>query len=266
MNFLDKILAHKREEVAARKITAPPLRLREMPFYSRPGVSLFGALHGKDLAVIAEIKRASPSRSVIREDFDPLAIAEEYVRGGASAISVLTDEIYFQGHIEYISRVRSAVPLPILRKDFIVDSYQLYEAKAYGADAVLLIAAALGVRELSELAGEAKSLGLECLIEVHNESELHSLDLDSVELLGINNRDLTTFETDLRTSIRLRPLIPPGALVVSESGISSPADLAELIRHHIHAVLIGETLMKAPHPGEALSWLLKEANRISHAC
>jgi indole-3-glycerol phosphate synthase len=202
---------------------------------------------------------------VIREAFEPLAIAQEYVGGGASAISVLTDEIYFQGHIKYLSMVRNAVPLPILRKDFIIDPYQLYEAKAYGADAVLLIAAALEARQLSDLAGEARSLGLECLVEVHHESELQSLDLAGVEMLGINNRDLITFETDLRTSIRLRPLIPPGTLVVSESGIGSPADVAELIRHQIHTVLIGEMFMKAPHPGEALSRLLKEVNRLSHA-
>jgi indole-3-glycerol phosphate synthase len=266
MNFLDKILAHKRREVAARKQAAPPVRLKGMPFYSRPGVSLAGALRGKRLGVIAEIKRASPSRSVIREDFDPLAIAGEYVRGGASAISVLTDEVFFQGHIEYMSRVRNAVRLPILRKDFIIDSYQLYEAKAYGADAVLLIVAALGALELADLVAEARSLGLECLVEVHHESELQLLDLSTVDILGINNRDLATFETDLRTSIRLQPLIPPGTLIVSESGISSPGDVAELIHHHIHAVLIGEMLMKAPRPGEALSALLKEVRSLSHAC
>jgi indole-3-glycerol phosphate synthase len=208
------------------------------------------------MAVIAEIKKASPSKNVIREDFDPLKIACEYVSNGASAISVLTDQKYFQGNISFIADIRSSVPIPILRKDFIIDSYQLIEAKVFGADAVLLIAAALEPKHLNDLYIDATELGLDCLVEVHNEQELEALDLSQVKIVGINNRNLTDFTIDVSTTLRVASHIPAGITIVSESGISSRADIDHLAAHGIHAVLIGESLMRANRPGEALRSLL----------
>jgi indole-3-glycerol phosphate synthase len=256
MNILETILAHKREEVATNRKTTPVGQLKDMPAFGRPCLSLEHALRGKDVAVIAEIKKASPSRNVIRDDFDPLAIAREYQNAGARALSVLTDQKFFQGSLRYIDDIRSSVSIPILRKDFIVDSYQLYESKAHGADAVLLIVAALDMNTLSELHEEARELGLECLIEVHNEEELQLLNPQDIRLLGINNRDLTTFDTDLATSFHLKKLVPSDVIVVSESGINSRNDIDRLLHHGIHAMLIGESLMSAKSPGKALAELL----------
>jgi indole-3-glycerol phosphate synthase len=259
MNFLETILAAKREEIAERKRSVLRSRLEDMPKYALPRRSLRAALAEKDMAVIAEIKKASPSRSVIRADFDPLAIARRYLQGGAHAISVLTDERFFQGRLEYIERMRHFVDVPILRKDFILDAYQLHEARAFGADAVLLIAAALSPGQVTDLAGGAAELGLECLVEVHHEDELEGLDLRTLGIIGVNNRDLMTFETDMMTSVRLRKSIPAEVPIVSESGITCAADLRLLQRHGIHAVLIGEYFMRAEDPGAALQELLAEA-------
>lgn len=259
MSFLSTIVAHKREEVAARKRMVPPTQLETMPGFKRETLSLAAALRDKEIAVIAEIKKASPSKDVIRKDFDPVAIAQEYVQGGASAISVLTDERFFLGRLEYIWQIRHVAPVPILRKDFIVDPYQLSEARAHGADAVLLIAAILEPHQLADLHAQAGSLGLECLIEVHKEDEIDALDMETVGMIGINNRDLDTFETDLSTSVRLGSHIPPGKIIVSESGISSGDDIEMLMGHGIHAFLIGEFLMRAEHPGKALTGILRKA-------
>jgi indole-3-glycerol phosphate synthase len=206
--------------------------------------------------VIAELKKASPSRGTIREHFDPAAIAREYVEAGAHALSVLTDVHFFQGTIRTLELIREHTPVPLLRKDFIIDEYQLHEAKAFGADAVLLIAAALPAERLRALHAAAGELGLECLVEVHSEEEIASLDLSQVRCVGINNRDLATFDTDIRTSLRLRPLLPDSVTVVSESGIGTPQDIAALGRCGIHAVLVGETFMRAEHPGDALKSFL----------
>ena len=256
MSVLETILAHKRDEVAADKKAVSFDSLKDLPGFTRPCVSLQRALRGKHLAIIAEIKKASPSQNVIREDFDPVAIAHEYQGAGASAISMLTDRKFFQGSLDYIDNIRADISIPILRKDFTVDPYQLYQSKAHGADAVLLIAAALAETQLQELHDEANDIGLECLVEIHSEAELESLDLNRVRLLGINNRDLKTFNTDLRTSIRLKALVPPDILLVSESGINTRNDVEQLLLHGIHAMLIGESLMRAQSPGKALAELL----------
>lgn len=263
MNFLDTILAEKQEEVLARKKAAPLSVLKQMPHFDRKTISLSEALRGKQLAVIAEIKKASPSKGVLREQFNPLEIAKEYVRAGASAISVLTDLKFFQGRLEYIRDMRDSVPIPVLRKDFIIDEYQIYESKACGADAILLIAAALQPRQLSDFVSTSSELGLECLVEVHNKEEVDALDFSLVKIVGINNRDLTTFEADLSTSLRLRRHIPSDAVVVSESGITSREDLDRLMSNGIHAVLIGEAFMRAEYPGKALAELIANEARVS---
>jgi indole-3-glycerol phosphate synthase len=262
MSFLDTIVAHKRQEVSGKKLKVQRSRLEDMPKFGDKTRSLAKALSNKDVAIIAEIKKASPSKNIIRHNFDPLAIAREYMRDGASAVSVLTDENFFLGKLEFIEQMRHFVSVPILCKDFIIDSFQLYEAKAYGADAVLLIAAILEPEQLIDLAEEAATLGLESLVEVHSEEEIESLNFSSLEIIGINNRDLMTFETDLYTSVRLKKYIPSGKLVVSESGLSSGKDLDMLMSHGIHAFLIGELFMRAENPGAALAKLLREAEAV----
>jgi indole-3-glycerol phosphate synthase len=256
MSILENILENTRQEVAVIKKTMPLEQLREMSGFQRQCFSLVKALHHKEVSIIAEIKKASPSRGIIRKDFNPLAIAKEYVAGGASAISMLTDKKYFRGDIQFISDVRAFISLPILRKDFIVDSYQLTEAKAFGADAVLLIAAALEPKQLHDLYDEANELGLDCLVEVHNEQELETLDLKQVKIIGINNRNLFDFTVDVNTTLRVAAEIPKGITIVSESGISSRSDIDQLAEHGIHAVLVGESLMRAESPGKALESLL----------
>lgn len=256
MNILEEILENTRQEVAVLKKIMPFEQLREMPGFQRHCFSLMKALHREEMSIIAEIKKASPSKGVIRKDFDPYALAREYAENGASAISMLTDKKYFQGNIRFISDVRASGSLPILRKDFIVDSYQLTEAKAFGADAVLLIAAALEPKQLCDLHAEANELGLDCLVEVHNEQELESLDLKQVKIVGINNRNLSDFTIDVTTTLRVASKIPKGITIVSESGISNRTDIDHLLSHGIHAVLVGESLMRAESPGKALKSLL----------
>jgi indole-3-glycerol phosphate synthase len=256
MNILHDILEHKRLEVAERKRLLPPYMLRRMPFTQREPGSLRAALNTGATAVIAEIKKASPSKRVIRSDFHPAEIAREYIAGGAAALSILTDRKYFEGDISIIQDVRSLASIPILRKDFIIDSYQLEEARAFGADAVLLIAAALDPQRLRDLHDEAHALQLECLVEVHNEQELESLDTSTIKLIGINNRNLSDFTVDITTTIRVAKSVPHGITIVSESGIASRADIDRLAAHGIHAVLVGESLMRAERPGDALRHLL----------
>jgi indole-3-glycerol phosphate synthase len=256
MSILENILENTQQEVAVSKKTTPLEQLREMPGFQRYCFSLMKALHRKEVSIIAEIKKASPSKGVIRKDFDPYALAREYAENGAKAISMLTDKKYFQGNIRFISDVRASVSLPILRKDFIVDAYQLTEAKAFGADAVLLIAAALEPKQLHDLHDEANELGLDCLVEVHNEQELATLDLKHVKIVGINNRNLSDFTVDVTTTLRVASKIPKGIIIVSESGISNRADIDHLAAHGIHAVLVGESLMRAVNPGKTLKALL----------
>ena len=264
-SMLERILAHKREEIDERRAKHGLEELREFaaeqPAARGFARSIKNRASREKTAVIAEIKRASPSKGTLREPFDPIAIARGYQAAGAACVSVLTDTRFFRGSGAILDLVRRHCALPALRKDFIIDAYQMYESKALGADAVLLIAAALPddglLRELFALAVE---LGMDVLAEVHDEAELErALALgDDLELIGVNNRDLATFETSLDTSLRLAPGVPDGKIVVAESGIHSADDLRRLRRGSIHACLIGEALMTADDPGAKLKDLLAD--------
>ncbi|MBI1816526.1 MAG: indole-3-glycerol phosphate synthase TrpC [Deltaproteobacteria bacterium] len=252
--ILDDILANKREEVSARKRAVSLAALRERPLY-REARRGFVAAVSEPGAIIAEVKKASPSKGLIRSDFDPLAIACAYATHGAAAVSVLTDERFFQGRLDYLAMIRAAVTLPLIEKDFVVDPYQITEARAYGADAILLIVAALRPEQLMSLAAEAEMIGVDALVEVHNEAELDLALSVRPRLLGMNNRDLHTFVTSLATCERLLPRVPAGCTVVAESGIETRADIERLLRAGAHAFLIGETFMRAPDPGVKLDEL-----------
>jgi indole-3-glycerol phosphate synthase len=203
-------------------------------------------------AVIAEIKKASPSKGVIREDFDPVQIARAYEQSGAACLSVLTDREFFQGAPEYLTAVKAETTIPVIRKDFIIDPYQVYEARAIGADCILLIVAALEVAQMQELERVARGLGMAVLVEVHSQEELESaLELET-PLIGINNRNLRTFETDIRTSLLVAKGIPPERVVITESGINNKEDVALMVENSIYAFLVGESMMRKPDPGVAL--------------
>ncbi len=255
---LDRIVADKREELAAAKVAVPPAEMKagigEAPA-PRPFLS---ALHALSIGVIAEVKKASPSRGLLRAGFDPLWLAQRYAEGGACAISVLTDAKHFQGSLEHLAAIRQALPdgPPLLRKDFLFDEYQLYEARRYGADAVLLITAILEQPLLAELIAVAQALGMATLVEVHDEAEMERALKASPPLIGINNRDLRTFDVDLATTERLRPLAPAGVTVVAESGIFTRQDLRRLQACGVDAALIGEALVTAPDPAAKLRELL----------
>lgn len=262
MSILEEILATKVEEVARRRRETPPSRLEERARARGAPLDFAAALRWREAPaqsyrIIAEVKKASPSRGVIRADFDPVWIASRYVVGGAAALSVLTDERYFQGSLATLEAVRAVSPVPILRKDFVIDSYQALEARAAGADAILLIAAAFAdVAPLRDLAAAARGLGLGVLWEVHDEVELERIAPLEPAVVGINNRDLRTFKVDLETSRRLLPRLPPGAVSVSESGFFRREELARMRGWGVDAFLIGESLMRAPDPGVALGALL----------
>ena len=264
MTILDRIVADTRALVARRKQRTPLADLEARPHFASPTLSLRDALRQDTLAIIAEIKRASPSKGVIRHDFQPVDIARQYKAAGASAVSVLTEPKHFQGSLDILARVRRTIDLPLLRKDFIVDPYQLVEARAYGADAVLLIAAVLDATELYDLHQAAHELGLDCLVEIYEPDELDKLDADQVQILGVNNRDLRTFEVDIDHSLRVFAEAPDHVVRVSESGLRTADDLAHLRRHGVDAVLIGETFMRADEPGHALEMLRRAlAQRLS---
>jgi indole-3-glycerol phosphate synthase len=255
--ILDEILSHTREQLSAVKRRVSPEELRHAAeAVSDPARGFRRALETADeVAVIAELKRRSPSRGEIRPGFDPVDCARAYQAGGAAALSVLTEERFFGGQLEFLGAVRKAVGLPLLRKDFVVDPYQIDEARVHGADAVLLIVAALAPDALEALRARADALGLDTLVEVHDEAELRvALDLGA-DLIGINNRDLRTFETDLATTERLAPGVPGDVLLISESGICSPPDLARVARAGARAVLVGESLMREVDVAAALRQL-----------
>lgn len=252
MTILDRIVADTRTLVAQRKQAVPVRMLEERIEVAGPTRSLEAALRQNHLAVLAEIKKASPSKGVIREDFDVPDLARQYADHGADAASILTEPLHFQGSLDNLALARQAVDLPLLRKDFIIDPYQLFEARAYGADAVLLIAAVLSRDELYDLHQAANELGLDCLVEVYAHTEMDRLDFDQVTMLGVNNRDLRTFEVDINHSLRVFQDAPNAVIRVSESGLRTADDLACLRRHGVDAVLIGETFMRAPHPGQTL--------------
>ena len=256
--ILDRIVADKREELARRQREEPFGTLRWKTRGMPPARSLAAALRAHPPGLIAEIKRASPSRGLLRADLDAVALARSYAEAGAAAISVLTEERYFQGSLADLKAVRQALDglgegrPPLLRKDFIFDMYQIFEARAYGADAVLLIAAILNPGLLTSFISLARSLGLECLVEVHDEPELERALTAGAEIVGINNRDLRTFEVDLATTERLRPLLPPEVTVVAESGVHTRADIQRLAALDVHGVLIGEALVLADDPAEKI--------------
>jgi len=249
--ILDRILAAKRQELERRLQEEPLAVLRARAAQAPPTRSLAQALRGPSLGLIAEVKRASPSRGILRADLDPQALARTYAGSGAAAISVLTEEQHFQGSLNDLTAVRAVLDgrgdprLPLLRKDFLFDAYHLLEARVYGADAVLLIAAILNAGLLAELLALARTLGLECLVEVHDERELERALAADAQIIGINNRDLRTFEVDLALSERLRPLIPEDRVVVAESGVHTRADVERLRALGVNAVLIGEALVTA---------------------
>lgn len=260
-DILKKIVEHKRQEVAAAKGELPLAQLYDrLGLVEEPPRGFTRALRasadvGKP-AVIAEVKKGSPSKGIIRPDFDPVAIAGTYQEYGATCLSVLTDEHFFYGHLRNLGRIREAVGLPLLRKDFICDPYQIVEAKAFGADAVLLIAAMLDLGQLREFAALAADFQLDVLLEVHDENELERALQVPVELIGINNRSLRTFVTDLATTERLLPLIPADRLVVAESGIHTRADVERLQRAGASGFLVGESLMRETDIGAKLQELL----------
>jgi len=243
--MLDKIIAQKREEVEQRKKVATITYLQERIATQKPALDLALALKGDHIRLIAEVKQASPSRGMLSPNFNPIELAQTYAEGGVAAISVLTEANYFMGGIEHLAAIKEVVGLPLLRKDFIFDLYQVYESRAYGADALLLIVAILSQEQLKELVSLSHSLGLRCLVEVHNEGEVERAVLSEAEIIGINNRDLNTFTVDITTTRRLRPLIPQGRIVVSESGIKSKRDIEKLGKWGVDAVLIGEALVTA---------------------
>jgi indole-3-glycerol phosphate synthase len=253
LSILERIVTAKRAEIAAARKRTPEVKLDAAP----PVRDFVAAMRAKRPAVIAEIKRASPSRGVLREEFDPAAIARSYEKGGAACMSVLTDKDFFQGAGEHLSAARAACSLPVLRKDFLIDPYQVFESRALGADCVLLIAACLEDREMRELEALARGVGMAVLVEVHDESELaRALKLET-PLLGINNRNLRSFETRLETTLDLLPRVPPDRLVITESGILSQADVARMRQHGVEAFLVGEAFMRAHDPGAALAELFR---------
>jgi len=254
---LRKIISRKREEVSERRAQRPLAELRQALVGLPPTRGFVQAIADRvalgQSAVIAEIKKASPSKGVIREDFEPAELARSYERGGATCLSVLTDVDFFQGSDAYLQQAREATALPVIRKDFIIDEYQVYEARAMGADCILLIVAALDSEQLHALNTLALELGLDVLVEVHNLEELAlALELPN-KLIGINNRNLHTFEVDLKTTYDLLPAIGSERIVVTESGILSPDDVWAMRGREVHSFLVGEAFMRAEDPGEALA-------------
>ena len=249
--ILTQIVNRKRIDLSDQKKREPLHVLKSKPSQRDPIANLSGALMGDRIRVIAEVKKASPSKGILNSDLEPSLLSLQYARGGAAAISVLTESNYFQGSPEDLTTVKQTVKdyrLPILRKDFIFDPYQIQESLMIGADAILLIVDMLSSRELSELLALANDLFLQCLVEVHNETELQTALASGAEIIGINNRNLKTFETSLSTTEDLAPQIPHGKIIVSESGIKDPETLLQLRKLRVNAVLIGETFVKSEDP------------------
>lgn len=261
MNILDQIVDSTREKLRKHRADRSTGALEEMPGFADERRDFAASLRASGMSVIAEIKRASPSKGIIRQSFDPDKIAAGYQEAGAAAISVLTEEHHFQGSLDHLAGVRQAVTLPILRKDFVIDPYQVVEARAFGADAVLLIAAILDPSQLHELHEAAREYEIAALVEIYDPRELDRLDVDQFEIVGVNNRDLRTFEVDLHRSISVLGELPPQIVRVSESGITSADDLHLLLANGIHAALIGESFMRADRPGEQLQALLEALDR-----
>ena len=262
---LRTIIAARRRRIAEARASVPLANVRQAAEARSDFRDFAGALSGEVLSVIAEVKKASPSRGLLRPDFRPAEIAESYQQAGASAISVLTEEEFFQGSLNHLKSVRGSVRLPILRKDFIVDEYQVYESAAAGADALLLIVTALEDKDLKALLTLSERLHVAALVEVHTAGELERAIAAGARIIGVNNRNLSTLEVSLETSFRLREKIPPACLAVSESGIKSGADMEKLAKAGFNAVLIGEHLMLADDPGKELSRLVSSSPALKMA-
>ncbi len=264
-DILQKILKRKHEEVVEASETVSITQLQQQILTASPVRGFVEAIENKRAAqkpaVIAEIKKASPSKGVLRENFDPVSIAKSYELGGAACLSVLTDVDYFQGCTEYLQQARAACHLPVIRKDFIVDHYQVYEARAMGADCILLIVAALDDTQLHSLISLAADLNLDVLVEVHDAGELARALNTSLTLIGINNRNLRTFETSLNTTLDLLPAIGSDRIVVTESGILAQADIDIMLNNNVSTFLVGEAFMRAEDPGHMLSSLFNPAEK-----
>ena len=255
-DILKKILDKKAEEVARRRLGMTIANLEEIAAGTEAPRGFYNALQSKVLAkkpaIIAEIKKASPSKGVIREFFQPIAIGQDYAMNGAACLSVLTDKEFFQGSEVYLQMVRERCPLPVLRKDFMIDPYQIYEARALGADCILLIVAALEDGQMHELSDIATKLGMDVLVEVHNAEELQrALTLDT-KLIGINNRNLRTFETSLQTTLELKAQVPADRLIITESGIHTHEDVQLMLDNDVYTFLVGEVFMRAESPGQKM--------------
>jgi indole-3-glycerol phosphate synthase len=252
-NILQTIFQAKKEEVKARKQYLPLKKLKEQLFFTSPARGFKAALHQRaatgQAAVIAEIKRASPSKGLLRDPFNPAQIAQSYAQHGATALSVLTETQFFQGDDRHLQTASAACSLPILRKDFIIDAYQIYEARVLEADAILLIVAGLTDKKLLTFYELAQELTLDVLVEVHDAAELERAQKLPDCLIGINNRDLRTFDVSLQTTLDLRAQLPADQFVITESGIQTPADVDQMMAHQIQGFLVGETFMRAPDPG-----------------
>ena len=264
-DVLAKICADKRAEVQARKQAISESDIEAMAKHAPAPRGFTDAINAKiaagDYALIAEIKRASPSKGLIRKDFDPATLAKAYMDGGATCLSVLTDVPYFMGKDAYLNEAKDATDLPVLRKDFMLEPYQIYESRAIGADCVLLIMAAVSDPEAQELVDAAQSLGMNTLVEVHDEAELERASALTARLLGINNRNLKTLEVDLATSERLLPRVPKDKIAVAESGLNAPADLARMSAAGANCFLVGESLMRQPDVAAATRALLARPDR-----
>lgn len=259
MNILDKIIVRKREEVALAKETTSLAELEKFPLFDRKTYSLRESIVDKNRSgIIAEFKRASPSKGIINDKCTVKDVARGYELAGASAISVLTDADFFKGSLQDLTEARDAVTIPVLRKEFVIDRYQIAEAKAYGADVILLIAAVLSSDEIKDLSCYAKELGLSVLLEVHNKEELDRSIFDSIDAIGVNNRNLKDFTVSIQHSLDLVNLIPDSFIKVSESGISDPESIIELKEAGFQAFLIGENFMKTDNPQEAISSFINQ--------
>lgn len=258
---LKKILATKQLEIAQRQKQLPLAELNARAKDSDPNElrgfyqAMLAKVESNQAAVIAEIKKASPSKGVLRQDFQPAAIAESYEAGGAACLSVLTDRDYFQGHEDYLTQARSACSLPVIRKDFLIDPYHVYEARCLNADCILLIASALSTMQMQDLEGLAHELGMDVLIEVHDAAELQQALTLKTPLLGINNRNLHTFDVTLDTTLDLLAAVPDDRLLITESGILSVDDVTLMRQNQVHGFLVGEAFMRAPSPGDELAKL-----------
>lgn len=257
-NILQKIVAQTSSDLKKRKTEISFNDLHSLEGFEKNRISFKAGLQKEGVSVIAEVKKGSPSKGVIREDFNPLDIALSYEDGGASAISVLTDKPFFMGDLEYLSAISKRVQLPLLRKDFIIDPFQIKEARAYGADAVLIIVAITEGDQFSELLAAAKEFGLDALVECYDQADFDRIDFNEVDILGVNNRDLRYFNVDVHRGTSILKQAPEGTVLVSESGISTGEDIALLKRNGIHSVLIGEHFMRQPNPGQAVKDLLEQ--------